>query len=90
MLKNKGRSKRELLTTNGKVEFSRTLLVPANQDSINNLAKIQKEKSVCPLDIMLGINSNVDTCWFNEKKETSDLKIKYIVNNYDELLKILI
>ena len=56
MLKNKGRSKRELLTTNGKLEFSRTLLVPANPDSISNLAKIQKEKSVCPLDIMLGIN----------------------------------
>ena len=41
-------------------------------------------------DIALGINSNVDTCWFNEKNEKSDLKINYIVGNYDELLKILL
>ena len=56
ILKNKGRIKRELLTVNGNLEFTRSLLIPIDSDSAANLAKVQKAKSVCPLDIMLGID----------------------------------
>ncbi len=64
-------------------------------DRIIEKTKLEKEEMLIigdslSSDIMLGINSNVDTCWFNEKNESSDLKIKYIIKNYDELLKILI
>ena len=57
MLKNKNRVKRNLLTINGVIEFKRTLLVPADKESAENLKKIQKSKSVCPLDCMLGIDN---------------------------------
>ena len=57
ILKNKGRFKRELLTINGKLEFTRSLLMPTDSSSILKLAERQKSKSVCPLDIMLGINN---------------------------------
>lgn len=40
-------------------------------------------------DIMLGINSSIDTCWFNPHNKTSDLNIKFIIKDIKELLDIL-
>lgn len=40
-------------------------------------------------DMMLGINSNIDTCWFNQKNEKTDLNISYTVASYNQLLKLL-
>lgn len=40
-------------------------------------------------DMMLGINSNIDTCWFNQKNEKADLNITYNVASYNQLLKLL-
>lgn len=40
-------------------------------------------------DMMLGINSNIDTCWFNQKNEKADLSITYNVASYNQLLKLL-
>ena len=40
-------------------------------------------------DIMLGINSSIDTCWFNPHSKTSDLNIKFIIKDIKELLDIL-
>ena len=41
-------------------------------------------------DMMLGINSCVDTCWFNVKKQKTDLKVTYDVANYKEVIELLI
>ena len=40
-------------------------------------------------DIMCGINSNIDTCWFNKLNEVSDIKPTMIINDLIELKKIL-
>ena len=56
MLKNKERVERELITINGTLRFKRTLLVPADGESAKKLSGLQPSKSVCPLDMQLGIS----------------------------------
>ncbi len=63
-------------------------------DKIVEITNLKKEEMLIigdslSSDMALGINSGVDTCWFNEKEEKTVLKIKYIVKDYDEILKIL-
>ena len=57
MLENKGRTKRSLVTVYGEVVFSRTLLVPVDNGSMEILLSMQKEKGVFPLDDYLGISN---------------------------------
>ena len=40
-------------------------------------------------DMMLGINNNVDTCWFNPQNGKTNLNITYNVRTYKEILDIL-
>lgn len=40
-------------------------------------------------DVMCGINSNIDTCWYNSSNENSDIKPNIIINDLIELKKIL-
>ena len=40
-------------------------------------------------DVMCGINSNIDTCWYNSLKEVSDIKPNITINDLIELKKIL-
>lgn len=56
ILKNKGKSRKSIITLYGEIVYSRTLLVPAGKESEKNLARLQKWKSVCPLDEYLGVD----------------------------------
>lgn len=40
-------------------------------------------------DVMCGINSNIDTCWYNSLKEVSDIKPNITINDLIELKDIL-
>ena len=40
-------------------------------------------------DILGGINSGIDTCWYNPKGLTSDLNLTYVVSDLNQLLEIL-
>ena len=54
-LTNKGSYGRELITTKGKIRFSRTILVPADSESARKLFAEEGIKSVSPVDAALGI-----------------------------------
>jgi 2-haloacid dehalogenase len=43
-------------------------------------------------DIQGGINSGIDTCWYNPHGKTAprDMNITYTVKNFNELLNILL
>ena len=56
MLKNKGYVFRDLITIYGKIRYRRTMLAPADPESIIALAKLQKAKYVCPLDCILQVD----------------------------------
>ena len=56
VLKNNGRLARDLLTTFGKIRYTRTQLVPADDQSRNKLMELEDRKSVFPLDIALGVD----------------------------------
>lgn len=56
ILKNKGKSKKSIITLYGEIVYSRTLLVPVDKENAKTLAGLQKEKSVCPLDGYLGVD----------------------------------
>lgn len=55
ILKNKGRSAKEILTLCGWVPYERTILVPADEQSAKALMAYNQSKSVCPVDDMLGV-----------------------------------
>lgn len=55
-LTNKGSYSRELITTKGKIRFSRTLLVPGDSESACKFFAEEKIKSVAPVDVALGID----------------------------------
>ena len=40
-------------------------------------------------DISLGINCNIDTCFYNPKKAKTDLPVSYEIRNFNELLSIV-
>ena len=40
-------------------------------------------------DIQGGINSNIDTVWFNQKKLQSNYNYTYEINSYDDFFKII-
>lgn len=59
-------------------------------DNINNL----KEKTIVvgdslSADIIGGIEYGIDTCWYNPKGKTTDLKPTYIIDNILSLLDII-
>lgn len=56
VLKNKGYVYRELITLYGKIRYRRTMLAPADAESIKALAQLQKAKYVCPLDCILKVD----------------------------------
>ncbi len=60
------------------------------------LRTIELEKRDCLIigdslssDIQLGLNSGIDTCWYNPNGKTSDYNITYKIKNIKELLEIL-
>lgn len=40
-------------------------------------------------DIQGGINSNIDTMWYNPKNKRTDVKYTYMINNYDDFFRII-
>lgn len=59
-----------------------------------NDIKISKEECLIigdslSSDMMLGINSSIDTCWFNPKNKKCELNVNYIINDLNDLLKLL-
>lgn len=40
-------------------------------------------------DIQGGINSNIDTVWYNPKNKKTDIKYTYMINNYNDFFKII-
>lgn len=40
-------------------------------------------------DMTLGINCNIDTCFFNPKKQKATLPVSYEIRNFNELLSIV-
>lgn len=40
-------------------------------------------------DIQGGINSNIDTMWYNPKNKKTDVKYTYMINNYDDFFIII-
>lgn len=40
-------------------------------------------------DIQGGINSNIDTMWYNPKNKNTDVKYTYMINNYDDFFRII-
>ena len=56
MLVNKERVSKEILTLHGFITYKRTLLVPANSESLRTLVELDAKKSVCPIDDVLGVS----------------------------------
>lgn len=56
MLVNKERVSKEILTLHGFITYKRTLLVPANGESLRTLVELDAKKSVCPMDDVLGVS----------------------------------
>lgn len=40
-------------------------------------------------DIQGGINSDIDTMWYNPKNKKTDVKYTYMINNYDDFFRII-
>ena len=57
MLKNIGRAERTVICACGKVTFNRTVLIPADKKSAENLLRLHNCKSIAPLDCALGIDN---------------------------------
>ena len=57
MLKNNGRSQRNITSICGEITFTRTILVPKDQESREKLLKLYGSKSVAPLDCALKIDN---------------------------------
>lgn len=57
LLANKGRSKKELITLEGKISYTRTILVPADKNSSKKLFEYNASKSVCPVDDALQVSN---------------------------------
>lgn len=68
-----------------------------DKEFVNHVLKIiSLEKNDCLIigdslssDIKLGLNSGIDTCWYNPNGKMSDYNITYKITNIKELLKIL-
>ena len=56
ILKNKGAISKKITTLYGDIEFSRTQLVPVDNDNLSRLLSLTGSKSVYPLDCYLGID----------------------------------
>lgn len=60
-------------------------------NSINNINK--KEILIIgdslTSDIQGGINSGIDTMWYNPKRSITDVKFKYQISNYDEFFEVI-
>lgn len=65
----------------------------SNKYDINNINNL-KEKTIVvgdslSADIIGGIEYGIDTCWYNPKGKTTDLKPTYIIDNILSLLDII-
>lgn len=65
----------------------------SNKYDINNINNL-KEKTIVvgdslSADIIGGIEYGIDTCWYNPKGKTTDLKPTYIIDNILNLLDII-
>ena len=61
---------------------------------LNNITEKNKSKILIigdslTSDILGGINSGIDTCWYNPQKQSTSLKPTYIVNSFSELKNLL-
>lgn len=55
-LRNKGRTRRSVITLLGRITYERTCLAPADGDSREALAKLQAGRYVYPVDDLLGVS----------------------------------